>query len=579
MAESRPATVNGRWPSACGGTARSRRRWPSLTLVRGFLAVALSVASTTSIAGTAHAQSERIDTVIVTVGKPFPAERASGVLPRTMNALHITTRARIVRRELLLDTGDLYDAALVAETERILRGMQIFKEVRADSVRLDDGRLALRVDTRDSWTTSPAIGLGVGAGGTVTYKFGLTELNVLGTGALAYGSYRKDVDRTAFEAAAKGNNLFGSAVRAKGYAQFLSDGFVARWDVGDPFRAMTDPRAIAVAGEYASQRILQFRATPTALDTTIYDRDAFLSSGTVAFAVSSTPDHVLRVGGHARLRQERFVLRGTDSVAVPDSISGALGLFVSWQRARFISMRRFNGLGDEDIEAGLYASVGVVVAPRTFGYARTGVGPEVTLRGTLPFRRGFATLHVQGHGIFDASGLDSGAVEVRLTTGVKPAERHATILHVQAGAMEGQTPGAEYDLGFNVPPRSWAPHAFVGTRSVWGALEHKWYVVDALFGLFGGAVAAFADYGGAWFQGEDPRFGGDVGIGLRIGSALSGVARTGRIDLGWRFGGGVPDNEGLVLSIGMGWVYGGGRDPTCEPAVYHVGYRCRPREN
>jgi hypothetical protein len=92
-------------------------------------------------------------------------------------------------------------------------------------------------------------------------------------------------------------------------------------------------------------------------------------------------------------------------------------------------------------------------------------------------------------------------------------------------------------------------------------------------------VAGFVDYGGAWFKGEDTRFGGNVGIGLRMGSALSGTARTGRIDLGWRFGGGVSGDAGPVLSIGMGWVFGGGRDPTCEPAVYHVRYRCRPREN
>ncbi len=539
----------------------------------------LPLALLTWVPAALRAQSERIDTVIVTVGKPFPPETASGFLPRSMNALHITTQPRFIRRELLLDAGDPFDAALARESERILRGMQIFKDVDVDSVRLADGRLALRVDTRDSWTTSPSIGFGVGAGGTVTYKFGLTELNLLGTGALAYGSYRKDVDRTAVEAAAKVNNVFGSAVDTDGYVQFLSDGFVARWDVGDPFRAMTDPRSVAIAGEYASQRILQFRATPTTLDTTVYDRDAFVAVGTAAFGVSASPDRVFRVGGRAQLRAERFVLRGADSAAVPDSVTGALEAFVTWQRARYLSMQRFNGLGEEDIDAGLYVRAGVVLTPEAFGYVRTGIGPAVTLRGTLPFSRGFATLQVAGHGIFDASGLDSGAVELRLTGGFKPAERHATIVHVQAGAMEGQTPGAEYDLGFNVPPRSWAPHAFVGNRSVWGAVEHKWYVVDALFGLFGGAVAAFADYGGAWFKGEDARFGGDVGIGLRIGSALSGVARTGRIDLGWRFGGGVPEKEGLVLSIGMGWVFGGGRDPTCEPAVYHVGYRCRPREN
>jgi len=526
-----------------------------------------------------RAQSTRIDTVIVTVGKPFPAESASGFLPRTMNALHITTRPWIVQRQLLLRQGEPYDGELAAESERILRAMQIFKEVHVDSARLDDGRLALLVDTRDSWTTSPSIGFSVGAGGTVTYKLGFTESNLLGTGSLAYASYRKDVDRTAFSAAGRSQNLFGSAIDAAGYAQFLSDGTVVRWDVGDPFRAMADPRRLTVTGEYANQRILQYQATATTLDTTVYDRDAFLAVGTAGFNLSSSPRYYVRLSGFAQLRQERFVLRGADSLGLADSATAAFGILASWERARFITMRRFNGLGDEDIDAGLYGSVGIVATPAALGYERTGVGPRVTLRGTVPFERGFATLHAEGHGIFDGSGLDSGAVEVRLTVGYKPAERHATILHVQGGAMEGETPGAEYDLGFNVPPRSWTPHAFVGNRSVWGAVEHKWYVVDALFGLFGAAVAGFADYGGAWFEGEDPRFGGDVGVGLRIGSALSGVARTGRIDIGWRFGGGVEGNHGPVVSIGMGWVFGGGKDPTCVPAVYQVGFRCRPREN
>jgi hypothetical protein len=526
------------------------------------------------------AQGVRIDTVLITVGDPFPAEEAQSFLPRGMNALHVETKPRVIRRELLLGAGDPYDGALAAESERILRAMQIFKEVAVDSVRLDDGRLALRVVTRDAWTTSPAIGLGVGAGGTVTYKLGLTELNLLGTGALAYASYRKDVDRRAFEAATKVDNVFGTAIGTEAYLQALSDGFVLRWDVGDPFRATSDPRSILFGGEYADQRILQFRATATTLDTTVYDRDAFLAVASAGFGIFSRPEEFLRLGGHLQVRQERFIPRVRDSsIAVGDSVSGALGIVVTWQRPSYITMRRFNGLGSEDIDASLYVSAGLVVTPDQLGYERTGYGPEIELRGTLPFEGGFATLHAEGHGIFDGSGLDSGAVELRLTGGYKLAERHATVIHVQAGAMEGQTPGAEYDLGFNVPPRSWAPHAFVGNRTMWGAIEHKWFVVDALFGLFGAAVAGFADYGGAWFKGADARFGGNVGIGLRMGSALGAVARTGRIDLGWRFGGGVTGDSGPVLSIGMGWVFGGGRDPTCEPAVYHVHYRCRPREN
>ncbi len=533
-----------------------------------------------SESSSAHAQAAQVDTVIVTVSDPFPPEEATGFLPRAMNSLHVMTRPHIVRREVLLRPGEPYDSALAAESERNLRALRIFKEVTVDSMRLDDGRLAVLVRTRDSWTTSPAIGFGVGAKGTVTYKLGLTELNLLGTGTLAHASYRKDVDRTAVEGATKIDNLAGSGMDVDAYVQGMSDGFVARWDIGDTFRSTSDPRSLAVGGEYANQRILQYRTTATTLDTTVYDRDAFLARATAAVGTSPRADEYLRLGGRVQIRQERFIPRVRDSsIAVPDSISAALGFYVTWQRSRFLRMRRFNGLGEEDIDASLYVSGGIVATPKAFGYAATGIGPDVTLRGTVPFGRGFATLHAEGHWIFEGSGLDSGAVEVRLTSGYKVADRHATILHVQAGVMEGETPGAEYDIGFNVPPRSWQPHAFVGTRSFWGTLEHKWYVLDALFGLFGAAVAGFVDYGGAWFEGQEARFGGNVGFGLRMGSALSGVARTGRIDLGWRFGGGVTGEAGPVLSIGMGWVFGGGRDPTCEPAVYHVRYRCRPREN
>ena len=159
------------WERMASAAARTTiARW-RLTCVRSSVVSPLAVACLTvlllgSVDAALTAQSARIDTVIVTVAEPFPPERASGFLPRTMNALHITTRVRVIRRTVLLRAGDPYHGALAAESERSLRAMQIFKYVSVDSVRLDDGRLALRVETRDSWTTSPSVGLGVGAGGT-----------------------------------------------------------------------------------------------------------------------------------------------------------------------------------------------------------------------------------------------------------------------------------------------------------------------------------------------------------------------------------------------------------------------------
>jgi hypothetical protein len=86
--------------------------------------------------------------------------------------------------------------------------------------------------------------------------------------------------------------------------------------------------------------------------------------------------------------------------------------------------------------------------------------------------------------------------------------------------------------------------------------------------LVGVAVAGFIDYGGAWYEGQDRRFGGPVGAGLRLGSALSTIPRTGRLDFGYRFG---PEVSGdrFVVAFGAGFVF-----PRREIPV--ISYSARP---
>jgi len=53
---------------------------------------------------------------------------------------------------------------------------------------------------------------------------------------------------------------------------------------------------------------------------------------------------------------------------------------------------------------------------------------------------------------------------------------------------------------------------------------------------------------------EDPRFGGDVGVGVRIGSALSAIPRTSKLDIGYKFGHGVSGSRWAV-SFGAAFVF------------------------
>ena len=84
---------------------------------------------------------------------------------------------------------------------------------------------------------------------------------------------------------------------------------------------------------------------------------------------------------------------------------------------------------------------------------------------------------------------------------------------------------------------------------VWGVLEHRMLLVDEFVGLFGLGVAGFLDYGGAWFSDQPTRFGGDVGVGLRLGTTRSTSNNLGRLDVAYRFGDGFVGNR-WVFSFG-----------------------------
>ena len=75
-------------------------------------------------AASADVSPLRIGRITIDNGDIFSAEEVAEVgsaerlLRRTMNGLHVNTRDHILRRELLFATGDVYDPARLAETER-----------------------------------------------------------------------------------------------------------------------------------------------------------------------------------------------------------------------------------------------------------------------------------------------------------------------------------------------------------------------------------------------------------------------------------------------------------------------------
>jgi hypothetical protein len=523
------------------------------------LALVFLVASASSLRGQEAILTDSIapvlDSIAIVTENVFSPEEAQNTgIFRVANGFRFKTHHWVVSREVLLEVGQPYDSLLAAETERNLRRLGLFRQVDVDTSRVD-GKLVATVHTRDSWSTQPIVQLSVASDGTWTGRFGLTESNLLGTGNIGHVAWRKDVDRDGLEFATELRRVAGSEINVGGRYFNLSDGNFGDWFAGDPWRSFSDRHSVTYRGEAADRQALQYRVESGDLtDTTRYWRNNYAHRLVGGIATRATPRAYTRIGVVGEYRNQKYVLVSDTSQAVPDTIQGFVGVFGEYRRSQFMVTRFLNGFMTQDIDLSESLSLGLTVAPSAFGFPETGLGPSLSMQAGSPLGDGFVHGRLDANGLFNSAGLDSGRVMLRVTVAQKPGVRHATVLHARAGIMENPPPGGEFDLGFEFPPRSWSPHSFVGTRTVWGTLEHRWFPLDQILSLAGLGLAGFLDYGGAWYADQSPRWGGAVGFGIRTGWSRTSVADTGRIDIGYRFGSDVTGNR-WVISFGGGWIF------------------------
>ena len=477
-------------------------------------------------------------------------EAQQSVFFRLANAIHFTTRPSVVRHELLFEEGEPYDQAKIDETLRNLRARGLFRDVMIEPIPVGDS-VDVLVQTADGWSTQLVMNASFSAG-ELSWALGAIETNAFGTGARAGVVYRDVPDRTALQLSAGLERIRGTRFGVSGFYDDLSDGNFGSWRVGMLFRALSDRSGFALEGQAGKQRILQFRDGDS---SETYRRRLLLQRGEFAYAPIADSDGFLRVGVAGQVKREEFLQWDTSEATVPDTVSGAVGLFADFLLPRFAVVTHYNGFAREvDLDLSTRVTLAAWIAPSVLGYAESGIGPSLAVQTGVPFGKNFVKLVARANGLFTSAGLDSGQVNVALTAASMVVPRNATVLHVQFGARRGTPPGFEYDLGHGLGPRAFGPHAFTGERTLWGSLEQRAFPVDELVGLFGVGFALFVDYGGAWYANQPRRLGGNVGLGLRLGSTRSAGQNIGRFDVGYRFGDGWSGNR-WALSFGQGFAF------------------------
>jgi len=492
----------------------------------------------------------RVRGVVVQRDAVFDSTEARYWPWRLANALHAETRPNVIRRELLIGVGDPYDTALVAESERNLRALGIFRDVRIDPVVTDTG-IVLLVRTADAWTTT--LGLSVATSGTQSViDLSLQEGNLLGTRTVALLAYRNDPDRSSVSLAFDTPRAISDRVGVGASVVDRSDGRAGTASLRLPFLSLSSRAGGSMTASVFQGRVLQFR------DNAIVDslwREFAVLRADGGVALTAGPRGYMRLGLLGQWVRDDMVPM-EDRSTVPRTRSATAGAYLALRRPRYIRAFNIERLGRvEDIDLGAFGTVALLAAPSAWGYERNGIGGSLGAGVGLQFRGGFARFGFRASGLQTSEGTDSATVEGATTVVAQRGERHLVVLHGSAGRQRNAVPGREFDLGLGTGLRAFPAHAFTGDRYFILAAEYRLWAWPRLFGLIGVGAAAFGGHAGAWDGGTPQRTGTEVGAGLRLAS-IREAGGIWRLDLSRRLAA-HGFTGGWVASLGRGFVFGG----------------------
>lgn len=128
---------------------------------------------------------------------------------RLANRLHINSKPATIAQQLLFKSGERYAPRLILESERILRSNRYLHDAKITPIACRDGKIDLKVTTRDVWSLDPGVSFSR-SGGQNSTGIQLQEVNLLGYGSSLNLSKKSGVDRDTVLVGYSDRSLFGT---------------------------------------------------------------------------------------------------------------------------------------------------------------------------------------------------------------------------------------------------------------------------------------------------------------------------------------------------------------------------------
>jgi len=468
-----------------------------------------------------------------------PSQPGESAAPyRWANDLHMRTREDAIRSQLLFATSDPYSQQKVAETERLLRGRRYLYDawIEPTCYHPADDTVDVKVRVRDVWSLNPGFSFSRKGGANHT-GLQIEDQDFLGRGEVVSVSWSSNVDRNSLLFVYDDPQLLGSWWRGRVAYSDNSDGSYGEAVIARPFYSL-DTRWSAGLAAAGGDRVNSRYALGHVVDRYTQNTDLFEVHGGRSGGLED--GWVRRLLGGFRYERSSFeaIVDEPPAAALPDDrklVYPWVG--VEWVENDFVTVHNQDQLArTEDLQFGRFVHAELGLASPAWGADRTAA--IFALSGHDGRRLGGSD------SLFYAAGLqgrwqDGGVADTVLDGEIRyyHRQRPHALFFVEARGALAENPDGDHQLmlGGDNGLRGYPLRYQSGTSSALVTLEERFYTDWFPFRLFHVGAAVFADAGRTWgedvFGAEPLGWLSDVGVGLRIGNARSGLGNVLHIDL------------------------------------------------
>lgn len=452
----------------------------------------------------------------------------------SLNKLHINTRPKVVRAQLLFEEGERLNVKKIQESERILRKRPYLTNAYILPVTVCTEHVDIVVVTQDAWALEPQLSLSKESEGTKS-GFAIADGNIFGTGNSLTVGYEENTQRNLISYDFSNPHIFNSQIATRVYYADTSDGRDSIFDIAHPFYSLETPWA---AGFYTQdvtleepirhmdEQINEFR------HQTMHNRIYF------GLATDVAPTHTQRWLVGISNEEDNFFVSDETRQEIPEQRK-AVYPWVEYQylENRFGVFKNLNQIQrPEDIALGQNLSF-------RFGYAGTEFdNPDDVFR----FIGSYTNIaDIDGQHIFETTfeldgrhhskleGLDSTVAGINLAYNYFQDEKRRWYLGFRYEVGQDLAQYEELSVGDITGLRGYPTDYQRGDERYVLTVERRYFTDLHIFNLMRVGGVVFFDMGKAWGieqYGYSPLLS-NVGFGLRLSSSKVRIGNVVHIDI------------------------------------------------